>query len=341
MTHFQNISTQESNTTLTNASKRDNSLDAAKGLLILMVVYAHCFTEGVLHDFFFSFHMAAFFVISGITAAISQAYHRPIWKSVRKIVRAFVVPYLFFEALGILQELIRNGFSQTWKGLAYNTLTLRCNNIVDWFLGTLLFAKLFALVLNKGLRKSLTQPTADFIYLLGSAVLMIVSVLIPKTTPFPVFILRRVLIANGFIAIGMVLEPLIRRERPLFGIIAFSGAFVLSLLNPDFADINELRFGLPWIFFGAALLGSYGVIQIGKRIGFSPLLWLGKNSLIIMGTHIPILLLLRFAANDTAPKLWNRALDFVLILVLEIPIVWLINRFAPFLIGKPRRRTVS
>ena len=38
-------------------SKRDPALDAAKGLLILTVVVAHCFTEGALHDFIFSFHI--------------------------------------------------------------------------------------------------------------------------------------------------------------------------------------------------------------------------------------------------------------------------------------------
>lgn len=50
-------------------SKRDPALDAAKGLLILTVVFAHCFTEGTLHDFIFSFHMPAFFVLAGITAS--------------------------------------------------------------------------------------------------------------------------------------------------------------------------------------------------------------------------------------------------------------------------------
>ena len=319
------------------SQKRDLSLDAAKGLLILTVVYAHCFTEGILHDFIFSFHMPAFFVISGITAALSREAEKPFWKTVWKLLRTLAIPYLFFELLGVLQELIRNGLQQSWKGFLFNALTLRCNNIVDWFLGTLLLAKLLSLVLCKLLRRLLKRRTADVIYLTVSLAAMAAAVLISKTSPFAVAVLRRALIANGLLAIGLVLEPVLRKKALVIGLAALAAAFGLSLLNTEFADLNELHFGLPAVFFGAALLGSYGAIQLGKITVCCPLLWLGKNSLIIMGTHIPLLLIFRYITGVTAPTIWQRAIDLVLILVLEIPIVWLIRRFAPFLIGQNRR----
>ena len=321
--------------------QRDLSLDAAKGLLILMVVYAHCFTEGILHDFFFSFHMPAFFVISGITASLSREADRPFGNTVRKLFRSLGIPYIFFELLGVLQELIRNGFEQSWKGFLFNALSLRCNNIVDWFLGTLLLAKLLSLFVCKLLRKLLKQKTADILYLLGSVTCMIAAVLVSRAEPFVFVVIRRVLIAHGFLAIGLTLEPLLRKKAVLFGLAALSAAFALSLTNTEFADINELHFGITAVFFACALLGSCGILQLGKLVCISPLVWLGKNSLIIMGTHIPILLIARYFTANTAPTVFHRIADFILILALEIPIIWSINRFAPFLIGKARRSRIE
>lgn len=318
-------------------SKRDRALDAAKGLLILTVVYAHCFTEGVLHDYFFSFHMPAFFLISGITAAISRESEKDFGKTLLKMIRTIGLPYFFFELLGVLQELIRNGFEQSWKGFLFNALTLRCNNIVDWFLGTLLLAKLLSLALRKPLNRLLKRKAADMIYLTIALSAMATAILVSKTSPFAVIVLRRVLIAHGFLALGSVLEPLLRRKATLIGLAALAAAFGLSLLNTEFADINELHLGIPVVFLGASLLGSYGILQAGKLACVSPLCWLGRNSLIIMGTHIPILLLIRYVANNTAPTIWQRVIDLVLILVLEIPIIWFIRRFAPFLVGQNRR----
>lgn len=148
---------------------------------------------------------------------------------------------------------------------------------------------------------------------------------------------RRVLIAHGFFAIGLVLEPLIRKKMLPVGLVSFAAAFGLSILNTEFADINGLHFGIPVVFLTAALLGSYGTIQLGKICKWNPIVWLGQNSLIIMGTHIPILLLTRFAFGTTVPTLLRRIGDFVLILLLEIPIIWLLNNKAPLLLGKKGR----
>ena len=315
---------------------RDNSIDATKGILILMVVYSHCFTEGFLHNFFFAFHMPAFFSISGINASLSHEESRPFGKTFMLLINSLGVPFVFFEILGILQEVLRNGFSQSWRGFLFNSLTLRCNNIVDWFLGSLLFAKMLSILSRKLLSKLLNRKTADIVYLIICISIMVAAVLFPHTEPYMFVVIRRILIAHGFLAIGLTLEPIIRKRSLILGIVALAVSFLLSLLNPEYVDINELHFGIYVIFFSAAILGSYGILQIGKLACIFPFLWLGKNSLIIMGTHIPILLLFRSAFRITAPTIEDRLIVFLLILALEIPIIWFIRRFAPFLIGKTK-----
>lgn len=321
--------------------RRDPAIDSAKGLLILMVVYAHCFTSGIVHDFFFSFHMPAFFVISGLTGALSKEADRPFIITIKKLLRTIGIPYLFFEMLGIVQELIRNGFSQTWKGFLYTSLTIRCNNIVDWFLATLLLGKIISVGSRKLLGRLFALNTANKIYAAVSFAAMIIAAALPFTEPFGMIVIRRTIIANGFIAVGLIFEPFIRRKALIPGICAFAGAFLLSLLNTDYADINELHFGSIPVFFCAALMGTYGVMQISKLIDVIPLRWLGKNSLIIMGTHIPILLLARHFAGVTDPTVWRRVFDFILIMIVELPIIWFLNHVAPWLIGKKREKGTS
>ena len=302
-----------------------------------MVVYAHCFTGGFFHDFIFAFHMPAFFQISGITASLSHEISKPFRKTVRSLIYSLGVPFTFFELLGILQEVLRNGFSQSWKGFLFNSLTLRCNNTVDWFLGTLLFAKLLLILSYKLLFRLLDRKTGNFVYLAISTVIMLAAVQFPYRSPHLFVVIRRILIAHGFLSIGLILEPILRKKAFLLGIAALILTFTLSLLNTEYADINELHFGINIIFFSAALMGSYGILQVAKLTCVSPLLWLGKNSLIIMGTHIPILLLFRYIRKVTAPTTEDRIVDFLFILAIEIPIIWLIRRYAPFLIGRTGR----
>lgn len=316
------------------AGKRDLALDSAKGILILMVVYAHCFTEGIAHDFFFSFHMPAFFVISGITGVLSSEHDASLGKAVCKLLRTTGIPFFFFELLGIAQELIRSGFVQSWKGFVFNTVTMRCNNVVDWFLCALFFAKLFSLPAVKLLRKATEKHIADSIYTALSVAMMVAAVFIPKTEPFFWTVLRKTIIANGFISVGFRLSDILRKKMLPAGIAAFLIALFISSFKLGNTGINGLRFDTPVLFLAAALLGSYGIIQIGSLCCWKPLMWLGRNSLIIMGTHIPILLLVRHFAGTTAPTVWHRIADFMIILLLEIPIVWFLQNRAPFLLGK-------
>ena len=54
------------------SEKRIIDIDCAKGILIILMVIAHVFQYGVVHDIVYSFHMAAFFVISGILMNYSK-----------------------------------------------------------------------------------------------------------------------------------------------------------------------------------------------------------------------------------------------------------------------------
>ena len=322
---------------MTMNKKRDLTLDAAKGLLILMVVYAHCFTDGMVHDYIFAFHMPAFFVISGMTAGLSMEIEKPFAKTILKLLRTLGIPFVFFELLGVAQELIRYGFALSWKGYLFNSLTMQCNNIVNWFLYALLAAKMISICTRRFLAHIMAQDVADIGYLAISVLAMIAAVNFADKTSIIIRIVLKIVVAHGFYAIGLRTASCNIGRKYLIGGICLISAFVLSCLNEGYADLNELHFGDPLIFFTAALSGTCGILLLRRKYCCKPLVWLGQNSLIVMGTHIPILLLARFATGTTEPTLLHRAGDMALILLLSVPIAYLVKNFAPFLVGKRKK----
>lgn len=52
--------------------------DVAKGILILLVVLGHVFETGIINQYIYSFHMPAFFIISGIMQNYSSVLKKPL-----------------------------------------------------------------------------------------------------------------------------------------------------------------------------------------------------------------------------------------------------------------------
>ena len=56
--------------------ERLDYIDRAKGMLIILVVIGHIWQSGVVFDLIYTFHMPAFFVISGILFSHTRGYER-------------------------------------------------------------------------------------------------------------------------------------------------------------------------------------------------------------------------------------------------------------------------
>ena len=51
-------------------------IDTARGILIILVVIGHIWQAGFVHNFIYSFHMPAFFFISGMLMSHTRAYDK-------------------------------------------------------------------------------------------------------------------------------------------------------------------------------------------------------------------------------------------------------------------------
>lgn len=114
--------------------ERLDYIDWAKGILIILAVIGHVWQAGPVHNCIYAFHMPAFFVISGMLMRHTKAYEKRYFRFLMDKIYAFGIPFLFFEALGVLTDIIRHGVTLNIKGYIYNTVSLLYNDKNMWFI---------------------------------------------------------------------------------------------------------------------------------------------------------------------------------------------------------------
>lgn len=354
--------------------KRLNYFDMAKGIGIFLVVLGHIeFISTPLRGFIVSFHMPLFFIISGMLLSLSDDLNKD-FKSVffRKLSR-LMIPYFCFS---ILYSVIEAGFyffggagslTDIFKNI-YLSVCLHGVSVL-WFLPALFFGELLFLFLQKKISYvklcifSLLIVFAAYFLNIGLSYLNIVLGSLPWYFFLQYFLIMlvRILFAYIFIIAGYLFSKfLFRFSLPdwlgvLSGILLLFVTFFISQIN-GVVDMHFLVFNNIFLYYLASLMGSFGLILICKSLErFSqalPLRFLqyyGKNSLVIMATHInfyvlycSIVVSLHFVKYISRAK--NYFLCFgilLLVFISEIFIIEIINRLFPFILGKKKNKRSS
>ena len=130
-------------------NQRIEYLDTAKGILISLMVLGHVLLRGVVHQYIYAFHMPAFFIITGILLRYISSADRYLSVILKKKTVTLIIPFLFFEVLGVLTDIVRGGPTLNIKGYIYNTVSLNCNNGPDGFLINLFVAEVGFILICK------------------------------------------------------------------------------------------------------------------------------------------------------------------------------------------------
>lgn len=111
-------------------------------------------------------------------------------------------------------------------------------------------------------------------------------------------------------------------------------------------DMNNMMFANPALYYLNAVVGTLGVLLVCRQLGqFRPLRYLGVNSLIIMATHLDFQVMYyahRFAywvdnrITSSDRNVFYLSIAFAVTLM-EIFLIYVINRWLPFMLGKKRR----
>ena len=349
------------------SNERIKYLDIAKGIGIILVIMGHSgFLSDTLNFFVNSFHMPLFFVISGALMYFKKEENKPFGEFMGAKVDALLTPYFWFSFFILLFYMIqgfvqKTFFSEFVPGFSARLISIFTfdGDSVMWFLPALLLGEIITYLVYRYVRRAYCFPVSIAL----GAIAYLLSLLLPslETKPesnwtFAFLLLARVLlrgfISSFFVAAGYfffetvekLLKPMNRIAYAVIGMAMLLGTLFLSRYVPH-NDYHRLMLGNGYMYMICALLGSFGVILFSMGIEHFRLLeFFGRNSLVIMCTHLDFCLLylgIQFAwvINEFVTHAKSYIFMFVIVttvLALESLIIMFFNYFCPFMLGKKR-----
>ena len=276
-----------------NNHKRENWIDIAKGIGILLVIIGHSSERPmVLKQFIYSFHMPLFFIISG------YVYNHNKWKEkgIKQLIicrfRDYIIPYFVFGFINLglnalvearhmtVSELIHSTIEHAfWLFYSYGSAARMPNCTALWFLPCLFLCTIYVFVLlnieNRVVRY--------FICLCGLGINAIVSHFAVPQLPWHI---DTVLVASVFILIGyelknakMLTDNIMRKN--FLGCIFVIG-LIFTYMNTELSFNANIYGNMIFMLIGSFSL-SYVCLWICTRIKKSSILsHFGRGTVIVM-----------------------------------------------------------
>lgn len=273
---------------------RDSTIDMMKGLGILLVVIGHVSENTLINKWIYSFHMPAFFFISGCVCHISKE------KSdfLKKKVRSLLIPYLIlsittFSYWATIERSIRGQEHIAIIGQLIGIFIAQGGNqnytynIVMWFLPCLFICEITFYAIRKLIHKKiLICFTLLILSMLGFTIGQYIKFRLPWS-------MDTMLIAIVFYGAGYLSYEKIKDYK--FNVTIKNLIFLttLSMIHIYFVlqfyagcDMNGNFYSR---YFFLCSFGGIGFMYMSaKMINLKLIKYLGINSLIIMGIHEPV-----------------------------------------------------
>lgn len=346
-------------------NKRIAYLDLAKGVGMLLVVIGHVeYVPESVRQFIFAFHMPLFFLISGILIWEKQDEKKNFIELVRKKLRSIMLPYVAFSVLYFLIEGSRLAIRglDGWNNLFRQLFQTCCLQGVStlWFLPALFMSELLFLGLLKRFKQRGSIGMVSILVLLTVCLNALEYAAYEQHAQSIAWgmlhdvcsMLLRNLFCVGFVCIGYYigkwLLPKVRNGwlEPIGAVLLLGLTWLIGMYNSS-VNLRYLYLGNFLLCMVGAVAGSMAVLFLCRfleRLPIGavkrPLAYYGRNSLIVMVTHLEFrVLYISIKLAGLLSSIWDSPLLFqgtiiLLVFVLEIPIIWFINRFASFLLGK-------
>jgi fucose 4-O-acetylase-like acetyltransferase len=358
-------------TRMQSTSKRVFWVDAAKAIGILLVIYGHIVelfvntnTEGAFlsYKFIYSFHMPLFFFIAGF---FFKARYASRAKEIQYIFYKRILPVFLFGIMALPVWIIYRILIWGYVDIPiYEELILPylkghpLLNQITWFLvclftteviavfiipkATTMYRKFVVITLSLGLGLLITANMKEYEIILG----------IGKNTWY----FHEALVALGFYTLGYSLFGFLKKIAEINGFLrflvmaGFLGVTILTFdLNKPYDEfvviMKESWHGESIYFLVSAFSGIAFMILLSTFIPKNKVIeFVGQNTLILIGTtglfhnffNIHIVTKLGFVDSIWGITLFS-ALIMVINLLLSLPIIFLLNKYLPQLVGKPHQ----
>lgn len=339
--------------------KRIHWADALRGVLILMIVYGHTASNGdMLKHYLYSFHVAAFFFLSGFLFSKGTHGFKAFLK--KKFV-SLMIPYYIFSVISIAIFTLLGSFASVKLDVAIkhgevykNILGMLYANAVEgymkwnlplWFLPCMFAAQLMAYPVSEKVRASVKKNSLRvFPIVLCASILPYLDYFVFRVRALPFHLESAVFLMPFFLA-GMCMREISLdtcvNTLPKWILCLFlllSGGITALTLN---CRVNYFlsSYGKITVFYLSAFLSVFGLFMLIQRFESRFLSFIGKNTLPILLMHKFPVVFFQIVLSPVFEKTgFVHLIASVLIalssVLLCITAGQMLQKFAPFMIGK-------
>ena len=331
-------------------------LDVLKFIGMYLVIIGHASEVFGIHSYrhyIYSFHMPLFFMISGMgfylqlqkknwtfTDMLVNKLKRLAWPYITLNLLALPIWYLNHRVLTSADD----SFEYTLIAICFsNQKRLGWEANATWFIPTLFFALMLFYLIVTWSRKNRYWIAGISIALgIGGLALSLIRprLQLPwhlSTVPVAVmFLMMGYFFIENIQTIHRLLEKWYVKIIAL--ILCLAAGLVCARFNVD-VSMHINRYGNWILFMGSVLflsMACYLVATIIPPLGIFK--FIGRNTLVLLAFHQPCFRLM----ENLSPATHQFILDYpiltgTLVMILLLPLCYVVERWLPFLLGKPRK----
>lgn len=324
--------------------KRKGWIDQARGLSIFMVVYGHNFPE--MEPYIYSFHVPLFFFVAGM-------FHpsKVDLSVIKRRAKMILVPYFFWAmSLFLFWFFVGRKFGKSehldlspinnFIGVFY---AQGGQQFMDWGIPLWFLPCIFLVFILFSLVKKVPNKMGGYLLLL---LMITAGFLWPRLTGVNLpWSLDVALVALSFYFCGNIFRERVFSLKGtrlyLALVVLFAIHFTTFYFNTSKVDMYRALYGEEALFFISGLTGALFYVLLFKAIPvFKFLAYIGKHTILILATHLRALTVIKLGLmlvlgttvyDFSEPERFFLAIGQILVI---IPIIWLVNKYAPLLDGK-------
>ena len=347
--------------------KRIEWADITKFFAIALMVSGHIGLPNTLSNVVHMFHMPVFFFIAGSFYS-SQKYRKFttfLWSRFKSLLIPYfvwgIISYLIYRLISYNtgdNEIVSTGrFIQALFSQDANEVLFKGYGVIQWFFTALFISEILLWVIvriSEHVKKSYLPGYYVLSFgLLFAANLIVCNLVEPNWLGFKSAILGTLFCYIGFVSKDIVKKYLDAGNKlkiivSLAAVVVFVGVFFLN----GKVNMRTAAYNNSLLFILGALSGSLLLITVSRFIEChlsnglwkSYILYIGRNTALILCvnrlvqcTIIELLnqLLSSFVNIDNGIGLHiSRCLDLVAEMILFVPLIYIVNRWLPFTLGK-------
>ena len=333
-------------------------IDIAKGIGILMVVWAHILLVGVSHSVIYAFHMPLFFFISGLL--FNKEKYISLRHFIKQRAKRLFVPYVLYSiitwSIWACFRYIRNDDVDSYlmpllqTFIAQGSGAFIVHNSALWFIPCLFAVEVLYFLFskfNEWIALALSFVTAIVGCVLTNVYGDDYLFLLPWNLDAAFFALPFYSVANAIrrnVGLQRLMEMVTGYKIcSLFLTLGLCAILLLLVVNYSVCSMGSSSYNCPmFIFFVRAFVGCFAMILFSILVSlllskirlYKVLKWFGRNSLDVMCLHIPIkgfviviVTYFWYVSIDVQESILYSGISFIITILVMVPIIGGINKY--------------